>query len=251
MRWLGTQIIELEACGSTNDEAARLARAGASHGTVIIAQTQTAGRGREGRVWQSPPGSGLYLSAVVRPPLPLATVPPLTLAIGVGACEAVRHAGVAAELKWPNDLVVAGTPGAPYRKLGGILVESQSQGTRLDAVIVGIGINLEALPLDLDPTRSAISLAEASATPIARPAFVTRLLGYLELWIDRYIAGGLPAVIPTWHAYMAAGVTARVTIDGAPVVGQVTGVDSEGALLLRDADARVHRVRSGDVQTVR
>ena len=93
-RWLGSHRIDLDECGSTNDEAARLARAGASHGTVVIAERQRAGRGRDGRPWASPPGLGLYLSAVLRPPLPLVDVPPMTLAIGIGLCDAVRATGV-------------------------------------------------------------------------------------------------------------------------------------------------------------
>ena len=91
-RWLGCQRIELVECGSTNDEAARLARMGAKHGTLVIAESQKAGRGRDGRVWESPPG-GLYLSAVLRPALPLIDVPPMTLAIGIGVCDAARAAG--------------------------------------------------------------------------------------------------------------------------------------------------------------
>ena len=99
---------------------------------MIVAQSQTAGRGREGRAWQSPQGLGLYLSAIVRPPLPLAMVPPMTLAIGVAICDAVRGFGAEAHLKWPNDLLVRG------RKLAGVLVEAQSQGPRLEAVIVEV-----------------------------------------------------------------------------------------------------------------
>jgi hypothetical protein len=130
-RWLGCQRIELAECGSTNDEAGRLARAGAKHGTVVLAQAQKAGRGRDGRVWESAVG-GLYLSAVLRPPLPLVDVPPMTLAIGIGVCDAARTAGAAAVLKWPNDVLVGG------RKLSGVLVEAQSQGGKLDAVIADL-----------------------------------------------------------------------------------------------------------------
>ncbi len=242
--WLGSRVIELAACASTNDEAARLARAGAQHGTVVIARAQTAGRGREGRVWASPPDTGLYLSAVVRPPLPIELVPPLTLAIGVGACDAVREHGAPATLKWPNDLLV------DREKLGGVLVESHSQGARLDSVIVGIGVNLAPLPAE-HAELAATSLSEAVAgAPVDRAAFIASLLAHVERWVDRYVAVGLPAVIPAWHARMAPGLAARATVDGAPLTGVVAGLDRDGALLLRDRDGRVHRVRSGDVQMV-
>lgn len=246
-RWLGVQRIDLEACASTNDEAARMARAGAQHGTVVIAEQQSAGRGRDGRPWVSPPGCGLYLSAVLRPPLPLVDVPPMTLAIGVGLCDAVRAAGVGAALKWPNDLLV-GT-----RKLAGVLVEAQSQGTRLDAVIVGIGVNLSALPATGVPPEiagRAVSLEEAADAPIDREAFIATLLAHVEHWVDHYTAVGLEDVIPAWIDRMADGLRARATVDGGAIVGTMVGLDGDGALLLRDADGVIHRVRSGDVETI-
>ncbi len=238
-RWLGCQRIELAECGSTNDEAARLARMGARHGTVVIADAQKAGRGRDGRVWESPEG-GLYLSAVLRPTLPLVDVPPMTLAIGIGVCDAARSAGAAAVLKWPNDVLVGG------QKLAGVLVEAQSQGGKLDAVIVGIGVNLATAPAD-----RSISLAEAAGRPIERAAFVTSLLGSVERWVDRYIASGLDAIIPAWQERMARGLSARATVDGAPLVGSVAGLDRDGSLLLRDEGGNLHRVRSGDVEVMR
>jgi len=246
-RWLGAQRIDLASCGSTNDEAARLARAGASHGTIVIAQHQTAGRGREGRAWASPPDTGLYLSAIVRPPLPLALVPPMTLAIGIGLCDAVRECGADAVLKWPNDVLVNS------RKLAGVLVEAQSQGSRLEAVIVGIGVNLAgALPAPVAGT--AITLDHACGTTgfatARREVFIARLCAHVERWIDRYVAIGLPSIIPAWHERMATGLVARATVDGALMVGEVAGLDGDGALLLRDDAGRLHRVRSGDVEGV-
>lgn len=244
MSWLGHHRVELAECGSTNDEAARLARAGASHGTVVIAHAQRAGRGRDGRAWASPPGLGLYLSAVVRPPLPLGLVPPMTLAIGVAVCDAARAFGAAARLKWPNDVLVDG------HKLAGILVEAQSQGSRLESVVVGIGVNLGGeLPPEI--AARATTLAAASGETIDRARFVDALLAQVERWIDRYVAGGLPVVAPAWHERMAPGLVARATIEGALLDGEVAGLDSDGALLLRDGAGGMHRVRSGDVEVIR
>ena len=240
--WLGCQRIDMDACASTNDEAARLARAGAKHGTVVIAETQHAGRGRDGRAWASPTG-GLYLSAVLRPHLPLADVPPMTLAIGIGVCDAVRKLGAPAVLKWPNDLLVDG------RKLAGVLVEAQSQGGRLETVIVGIGINIDTTPESVATT--GISLAEAAGAVIDRERFIIVLLANVERWIDRYSAVGLEAIIPAWQERMALGLAARATIDGQPLLGEVAGLDDDGALLLRDAAGRIHRIRSGDVEVIR
>ncbi|MFN0249018.1 MAG: biotin--[acetyl-CoA-carboxylase] ligase [Kofleriaceae bacterium] len=246
-RWLGMQRIDLEACASTNDEAARMARAGAKHGTIVIAEQQTAGRGRDGRSWASPRGRGLYLSAVLRPPLPLADVPPMTLAIGVGLCDAVRTAGVPGALKWPNDVLV-GT-----RKLAGVLVEAQSQGTRLEAVVVGIGINLttpEPGELPPDIAARAVSLEEVAGAPIDREAFIESLLAHVEHWVDHYTAVGLEDVIPAWTQRMAPGLDARATVHGVRVAGRMVGLDGDGSLLLRDTDGMIHRVRSGDVEAI-
>ncbi len=261
---LGSQRIDLESCSSTNDEAARLARAGASHGTVVIADCQTAGRGRDGRIWRSPPG-GLYLSAVVRPPLALASVPPMTLAIGIGTCDAIRACGVGGVLKWPNDILVDGDthaasarprdpdrdpPSLDWRKLAGVLVEAQSQGGRLDAVIVGIGINVRAVGLE-EASAISTSLEREVGEPIERELVISRLLTHVERWIDRYVAIGLSAVIPAWHERMAHGLIARAMIDGELVIGEVAGLDPEGALMLRDTAGKVRRVRSGDVEVIR
>lgn len=246
-RWLGGQRIDLAMCASTNDEAARMARAGAQHGTVVIAERQTSGRGRDGRPWASPPGRGLYLSAVLRPPLPLADVPPMTLAIGVGVCDAVRATGVPGTLKWPNDMLVGS------RKLAGVLVEAQSQGPRLEAVIVGIGVNLTAFePGEVPPeiAARAISLEEAAGAPIDRESFIAALLAHVEHWVDHYTAVGLEDVIPAWTDRMAHGLRARAIVDGAAVVGMMAGLDGDGSLLLRDADDMIHRVRSGDVEAI-
>lgn len=243
-RWLGSQRIDLATCGSTNDEAGRLARAGARHGTIVVSDAQTAGRGREGRAWQSPPGMGLYLSAIVRPPLPLVDVPPMTLAIGIGLCDAARATGADVTLKWPNDLLVDG------RKLAGVLVESQSQGGKLEAVVIGIGVNITGrLPREVSDR--AVTLEDAADSQIDREAFIAAVLAHVEHWIDRYVAMGLEEIIPAWQDRMALGLAARATVDGEALTGVVFGLDDDGALLLRGDDGAIHRVRSGDVEVIR
>jgi BirA family biotin operon repressor/biotin-[acetyl-CoA-carboxylase] ligase len=242
--WLGCHHLELEACDSTNDEAARLARAGARHGTVVTARSQRAGRGRDGRAWASPRDAGLYLSAVIRPPLPLVDVPPMTLAIGIGLCDAARAMGAPVALKWPNDALVRG------KKLAGVLVEAHSQGPRLEAIIVGIGVNLTSGALPPELAATAIALDQAVGAPVDRAGFLVQLLAHVEGWIDRYIASGLSAIAPAWRERMAAGISARARIDGAELCGEVAGLDGDGALLLRDSVGRLHRVRSGDVEVI-
>lgn len=234
--WLGIQRIDLESCGSTNDEAARFARAGASHGTVVIAERQDNGRGREGRAWASPAG-GLYFSAVMRPPLPLADVPPMTLAIGIAVCDAARAFGADAKLKWPNDVLLGD------KKLAGVLVETQSQGGKLESVIVGIGVNLEVLP-------NPEVVAHAARLNVERETFIKTLIEKLEAWVDRYVACGVESIVPAWQERMAHGLVARAVIDGTARTGKLAGIDRDGALLIEVADV-IHRVRSGDVEVIR
>ena len=128
-----------------------------------------------------------------------------------------------------------------------MLVEAQSQGSRLESVIVGIGINLAGeLPAEV----GGITLAEAGAAPVDRVRFIGELLTEVERWVDRYVACGLPAVIPAWTERMAVGLAARATVDGAPLAGELAGLDRDGSLLLRDGAGALHRVRSGDVELV-
>ncbi len=240
--WLGRERVHLASCTSTSDEALRLARDGAPHGTVITADVQTAGRGRAGRRWHSPPGRDLYLSAILRPALAPASVPAITLAAGVGVCDAVRAAGVAAaELKWPNDVVV----GDPARKLAGILTEMTTRGAAVDAVILGVGVDVGSTAADRPPELAAIATSirdEAGAAP-AVAAFATSLCAALEPWLDRYFEGGVAAISAAWHARARLG--GRVTIDGAP--GVALGLDADGALRVGLDRGDVIRVVAGDV----
>ncbi len=244
MSWLGTPCIALQECVSTNDEAARLARAGAVHGTIVVADAQTGGRGRMGRVWTSPPGGNLYLSCVLRPPLALPQTPALALAIGIAVCDAVRSVGAEATLKWPNDILVGG------RKVAGILLEAQSQGSRLESLIAGIGVNLSApLPPELADIGTTLlaGVPTANHAAVARAQFLPVLLASIEQWVDRYVAVGVGVVVDAWNQRMMRDLIVRA---GA-ITGTALGVDIDGNLRLRDAAGTIHTVRAGDVEIVR
>lgn len=255
--WLGSERIELDRCESTNDIALVHAREGAAHGTVVIADSQTAGRGRLGRVWASPPGTNIYLSAIVRAPRPVAELAPMTLAIGIGVVDAVRAAGVAgAALKWPNDVVVPF--GRSAKKLAGILCEvagdapvslghpSPSPGGH-GCVVAGIGVNVNVRASELpeEIAERATSIADARGGTIDRAPFVTALLSEIEPWIDRFVQGGVPAIASAWEARMARDLMVRVERGG--IVGTAMGLDRDGALKLRDDHGVIHRIHAGDV----
>ena len=237
MSWLGAARQAHAQCASTNDLALAWARAGAPHGAVVTADAQTAGRGRLGRTWASPPGRSLYLSIVLRlgPGVP---APPLTLAIGVGLCDAIRAAGVtAAGLKWPNDVLV------DRHKLAGVLCESTG-----DAVVVGVGVNANGAAVDLPPdiAARATTIADELGRPVDRAALLEGVLAELAPWVERYQAGGVAAIAPAWTERMVPDL--RVRTDRA--TGVARGLDPTGALEVVDDAGAVHAIRSGDVEWI-
>jgi BirA family biotin operon repressor/biotin-[acetyl-CoA-carboxylase] ligase len=243
---IGRLDLALVRCGSTNDEIARLAGLGAPHGTVLSAVEQTAGRGRLGRRWASPPGN-LYLSVLLRPALAPADVPPITLAAGVAVAEAAQAFGVAPELKWPNDVLVGG------RKLAGILTEMSSRAGRVEHVAVGIGVDLGAeLPAELDSV--ATSLRRETGVAVDTAAFRAALIGELDRWLGAYLDGGVAAITPAWlrHARLADR-RIRAAADGPAdgwIEGRAAGLDAHGRLDLIDDRGRHYYVAAGEVAWV-
>lgn len=241
--WLGLERITLDSCDSTNDEAARLAMFGAAHGTIVTADTQLTGRGRLGRRWFSPPGENLYLSCVLRPALEPMHAPPITLAAGVAVADAVAAFAVQSRLKWPNDVLCRG------KKLAGILTEMSTQSGRISHVILGIGVNLATRAFPDDLADSATSLAR-EGIEVGRDAFLAKLLPILEIWLDRYFAGGISAIADAWmeRAALTSGVT-HVTVATAEstIVGRALGLDDQGALRVVDERGQLHHILTGDV----
>ena len=247
-RALGRVLHHHETIGSTNATAFRLAQDGAVHGTVVVAEQQTAGKGRRGRAWVSPPGLNLYFSAILRPELSPQRAPELTLVAAVALAETLREAGSDAAIKWPNDVQLGG------RKVAGILTELSAEPERVHFVIVGVGVNLNAgaehFPQELRDT--ATSLAQVLGRPVARAAFTAALWTRLEAWLDTYLATGFDAVRLRWKALSSTlGQQVRVRTDRGDWEGFAEDIDLTGALMVRTADGRVERVLAGDVEQVR
>jgi len=230
---------------STQRRARELARDGAPEGTVVVAEEQTAGRGRLGRTWHSPAGCNVYCSLVLRPALSPLVVPQLALVLGLGSARAIRAAsGLEARLKWPNDVLVGG------RKVVGILTEMEAELERVELVLAGIGVNvngtIEDFPAELRD--KVTSLAVAAGRPIDRVAFMARLLDQLEATYRAFLAHGFAGLRSEWEEWSALGgrrVTVR-TADG-DRTGRVVGLDDDGALRLTDDAGALHRVVAGDV----
>jgi BirA family biotin operon repressor/biotin-[acetyl-CoA-carboxylase] ligase len=251
-RWLGRPLTWLDATDSTNRVALDLARGGAPHGAAVVAEGQTAGRGRLGRAFFSPSYVNLYLSLVLRPALTTAEAPTLILASGVGVADAVDGelgAPQRVEIKWPNDVLVDG------RKVSGILMELGAEAARVLFCVLGIGVNLNVDPrtFPAEFRDLATSLSHAAGRRIDRAAFARRLLAALEDVLDAHARGGFAAVRPRFEArFRMTGRRVRVRdLDGSETSGSVRGIDADGALLVAGADGGVARVVAGDVTLVK
>ena len=225
---IGAEIRRLEETGSTNDEAKRLAADGAPEGTVVVAERQTAGRGRRGRAWASVPGN-LFLSVILRPRISPAAAPPLAPAMGLAVALGIEEvAPLATELKWPNDVRVNG------RKVAGILAESLVAGSSLSAVVVGIGINVGAeLPPEL--AEIATTLSREAVRNVRKSEVEAAVLDSLGIVYARFLAGGFPALHADWSLRDALR-GQRLTIeagDGRRVEGEGAGIAEDGGYQVR------------------
>ncbi len=249
-RFLGKPVHFFETIDSTNTYAARLAREGAPEGTVVIADSQSGGKGRLGRSWVSPPGVNLYLSAILRPPVPAAAVSQLNLLAAVAVADTIAQVcGLTPAIKWPNDVLVGG------KKVCGILAEMQTAAATLRAAVLGIGVNLNA-PLDAFPEElrgKASSLFLAGGRLVDRSAFTVALLTHLEKLYVLWLEGGFSALRPAWEHY-AAWMMGQQIVVAAPdgtVAGTVLGLDRDGALLLQEQGSGTpRRLLAGDVTVV-
>jgi BirA family biotin operon repressor/biotin-[acetyl-CoA-carboxylase] ligase len=246
-RVFGRRLVCLASTGSTSNDAAALAREGAPEGAAVIADTQTAGRGRLGRTWASARGVNLYMSVLLRPNVPPAAAPQLSLVAGLAVARSLEGEGLDPRIKWPNDVLLDG------RKVCGILTELEAEADRVAFVVVGIGVNLNSR-LDHFPPElhdKATSVLLATGRMVSRAAFTARLLAELERCYGRYIEAGFGVLADDWNARSA--LTGRtVTVAGAAreaVTGRCTGIDADGALLVAGG-AGVHRVLAGDVTIV-
>lgn len=247
-RWLARRIEWLEETDSTNRVAQDLARAGAPHGTAVVAEGQTAGRGRLGRRFFSPPGLNLYTSIVLRPALDTASAPTLILAAAVAVAAAVATIvddPAAVEIKWPNDVLLGGL------KTSGILMEMGAEATRVAHLVLGIGVNLNVPREDFPEEfrEVATSLSSHLGRPVDRVAFARRLYGTLEEVLDLHAARGFEAVRPRFEArFRMPGRRLRVLqVGGDELAGTCLGIDADGALRLRRDDGGIARVVAGDV----
>jgi BirA family biotin operon repressor/biotin-[acetyl-CoA-carboxylase] ligase len=262
---LGAPLVIAEETTSTNDDAKHGARHGAPHGAVWLAESQTSGRGRQGRAWLSGRrrGENLLFSVLLRLRCPPARVPPVSLACGLAVRDAVARAlGGAADadvlVKWPNDVLVRSPRDGVLRKVAGVLVESALSGANVEYVVVGIGINVlvRSLPDEVAGTATSIALERdargAGAGELDRAEILADVLAQLDRDASHVAHKGLGLVHArlTRHDAMAGQQVESVAEDGTAgdLRGVASGIDLDGRLLVRGADGVVTRVSSGELR---
>lgn len=244
---LGRSVHIFDEVDSTQNVAQRLVREGAPEGTLVLAERQTAGRGRLGRHWHSPKGKGIYMSLVVKPDIPLHLIPHMTLLAAVALSRAVRQTvpGVSPGIKWPNDLLLRG------RKISGILMESSAENEALQVIVAGVGIscNLEADDYPEELKDKATSLLIESGAKVEREALIAAFLYQLEELFTLYREQGFGPIRTLWEASsVTIGRQVRMIAHGGVYEGEALGLDEWGGLTIRMADGTVKTVYSADTE---
>jgi BirA family transcriptional regulator, biotin operon repressor / biotin---[acetyl-CoA-carboxylase] ligase len=243
---MGRQLHILDEVGSTQAAAHALVGSGAAEGTLVLAESQTSGRGRMGRRWHSPPGKGIWMSLVLTPRIPIFFTPQLTLLAAVAVCRSIQKlCKVDIGIKWPNDLLIHG------KKVCGILLEINGEDERLKYVIAGIGISanlrLEDYPAELRSV--ATSLAIESGSEVSRTAVIQAFLREFEDLYELYHEEGFAPIRLLWETHsVSLHRTIRVQTPNGLIEGIAESIDESGALTISTASGESIRVFSGDVE---
>lgn len=243
--FMGRSLHYHESVESTQKIAHKLAYENAEEGTVVIAEEQTAGRGRMDRKWHSPKYSGVWMSVILRPKLPIPKAPQLTLIAAVGVVQAIEEVtGLIPEIKWPNDILIKG------RKITGILTELQAESDRINSIIIGIGINVntkrEDFPAEIGLIAS--SLAMELGGMVDREKLIRSILEKLERLYTLYLDKGFFPIKLMWESYAVSigkNITAR-TLTG-EIRGKAIGITDDGVLQIKDSAGTVHLIYSADI----
>ena len=242
---LGSNFHYFATIDSTNNYARQLAERGSGEGEIVVAETQSHGRGRLGRRWESPASANLYCSIILRPQSPPVQAPQITLMAGVALAETVgTFLPEPPTIKWPNDILVRG------KKLAGILTELSGDARHVDYVILGIGVNLNDslahMPAQI--RQRATSILALTHQPVSREAFLRRLIQDLDRCYGELEASGFDALAPRWEAHFGLrGQRVRVELLDQVILGRAKGLDRDGALLIEDDYGNLQRVIAGDV----
>ena len=240
-KFTGKKIHYYEAVPSTMDLAMGLGMKGASEGTVILAETQTKGKGRLGRIWFSPKFKGIYLSLILRPKFSPQRTPLLTLLSAVSICEAIKeHCGIDSQIKWPNDILINN------KKVAGILTELNAEMDEVNFVIIGIGLNVNNELKSL--ISGSTSLREAMGEEVSRVGLLQEILRRIEANYIHFDQKGPKAIIDKWREYsITLGKRVKVYSHREHIEGQAVNIDADGGLMVRKDSGLTVKVMAGDV----
>lgn len=243
--FMGKNLHYLDSVDSTQKVAQKLAYENADEGTVVIAEEQTAGRGRMDRKWHSPKYTGIWMSMILRPSLPIPKAPQLTLIAAVSVVQAIEEVtGLLPEIKWPNDILIGG------KKVTGILTELQAEADRINFILIGIGINVntrkEEFPQELDATASSLAIEKGEA--VDRERLIRNVLEKLEKLYVLYLDKGFLPIKLLWESYaisIGKRMTAR-TLSG-EIKGKAIGITEDGVLLIETESGKIQPIYSADI----
>ncbi|NPV79592.1 MAG: biotin--[acetyl-CoA-carboxylase] ligase [Firmicutes bacterium] len=244
-RWLGKDLAYFDSVTSTNQIASEMASRGAPHGAVVLADAQTAGRGRYGRKWVSPNGKGLWFSVILRPQIDARVSHQIPMLAAISVASALRgELCLPAEIKWPNDIMLYG------RKICGILAETRNGTGSIEFIVLGIGVNVNQDGDDFPPDlkESAGSLLMAAGHPFDRISVLQSILTRLETWYDIWQERGFSPIHREWKIMCPLlGKTVKLIDKKEEIIGEAFDVDHEGALLIKMGDGSIRRFRYGEV----
>lgn len=243
---IGKEIKYFKETESTNTIAREIAGK-ADEGTIIIAESQTGGRGRMGRKWLSPEG-GIWLSIILKPEMQPVYAPRITLLAGVAVAKTIRSLGLEAKIKWPNDVLIRG------KKVCGILTEIEAEIDQIDYCVVGIGIdaNVDTESFPEEFRESSTSLKKELGREINRVEFVQRLLEEFEARYLKLQKEGFLPILEEWRSMSATiGEWVKITTQNRIIYGEATGVDNDGALIVETGEGKLEKIVSGDCEHLR
>lgn len=240
--WLAKEVIYFEVVDSTNQEVKRTAQ-NYSHGTVVIAEQQTAGKGRLGRVWSSPNSTGLWFSILLKPDIAPNQIANITLACGLGVCKAIRQfTGLNTLIKWPNDIIIGN------KKICGILTEMTAEADRINYAVAGIGINVNTTEFDDEIKHKATSLCIECGTVINRAELFKEIMQSLEEEFDSYFSNPDGAISDEYTSLCATlGREVIVTRGNTVFSGKAVAIANTGDLVVELANGTRVNVSSGEV----
>ncbi|MDQ0197534.1 biotin--[acetyl-CoA-carboxylase] ligase [Neobacillus ginsengisoli] len=245
-KFMGKNIHYEESVDSTQKIAHRFAYEDVPEGTAIIAEEQISGRGRMDRKWHSPKFSGVWMSLILRPNIPLTKAPQLTLLTAVAVVQAIEEmTDLVPEIKWPNDILING------KKVTGILTELQAEADRIHSIIVGIGINVNQKPVDfpLELQEIASSLLIEKGAPVSRADLIRSIFTHFEKLYLLYLDEGFFPIKLLWESYaVSIGNHLKARTITHTIEGKALGITDEGVLKLEDENGVIHQIYSADIE---